>query len=127
MLLLFLVSCMPMGTKKLNWSDGEQKPEEQLSIVTCSPGVTIKSYDGNKEKNYHPGEGILFEDCRISVEPGKHTFVAQFSSAVDDGGRSYTTRSGNVPVKLNAEAGKQYQLVYKRKEGNMIFSFIEVP
>lgn len=98
--------------------DGPEKPLQEVALVKCDPFILINGVDGNKNHRLYAGGGLWYQDCEIGVLPGHHTFDVCFDASYSTGTMNVTNRCGrDIPVPLDARAGRIYRIKYESNWG----------
>jgi hypothetical protein len=100
---------------KIKTYDGPEKPLHEIALVKCDPFILVNGIDGNKSHRAYAGGGVRYRDCEISVMPGLHTFdVCFYESYRHKNGTSSTINCReDIPVQLDAQAGRIYRIKYE--------------
>lgn len=87
---------------------GKQLSLDKVATVTCESAIRVLAVDGNPEYRLYSGGGLYYQDCAISLLPGKHSIRYQyyFSSNV------MTTYTPSVTQSVDAKAGEIYRIRY---------------
>lgn len=103
---------------KIKTYEGPEKLMQDIALIKCNPYVQVNGVDGNKSHRVSAGGGLWYRDCEISVLPGPHTFDVCFDESYSTGTMNVTRRCGqDIPVQIDAQAGRIYRIKYESKSG----------
>lgn len=115
---LFFVASANVCADPVKAYAGEVLSTDEVSIIGCGMGASIKSIDGNKE---YRGEKFK---CDHYVKPGEHMVRYQLTQASAEVGHGYVHNSEEKTVRFTTEPGHKYILMGVFDEGEWVFRIL---
>lgn len=89
-------------------------------LITCIEGTDIRTIDGIDVERFK--QGNIWNDCFISLRPGRHTIVARYHLYTGYG----KTYSSYLDYNINADAGSVYKFKLVPTKDKILFKLLEL-
>ncbi len=113
-----LQACAPTGPVK--FFEGQDRPNSEIARVMVPGPITVESIDGREVKVPSKEEGFY----ELRLLPGKHIIAFKYKLYWGSINSGMLVKSDLAAVDTNFEAGKVYELTYKKpKDEEEAFAF----
>lgn len=113
-----LQACAPTGPVK--FFEGQDRPNSEIARVMVPGPITVESIDGREVKVPSKEEGFY----ELRLLPGKHIIAFKYKLYWGSINSGMLVKSDLAAVDTNFEAGKVYELTYKKpKDEDEAFAF----